>query len=101
MPRADERPHRALGGPPATALGPADIQDLDIYYQDCVVGGPDSFMIPVHDTNAFVEATRNKLVREIAALPLPPKRPVQLIADSEPRMSCMIGETLWGHRWGN
>lgn len=81
-------------------IGPADIQDLDIYYQDCVVGGPDSFMIPVHDTKAFVDATRNKLVREIAALPSP-KRPVQRVADTESRMSCMIGENLWGHRWGN
>ena len=81
-------------------IGPADIQDLDIYYQDCVVGGPGSFMIPVHDTNSFVDATRNKLVREIAALP-PPARPVQLVADDEPRISCMIGENLWRDRFGN
>ncbi|HWG03500.1 MAG TPA: DUF1194 domain-containing protein [Beijerinckiaceae bacterium] len=81
-------------------LGPADIKDLDIYYQDCVVGGPDSFMIPIHDTNAFVEATRNKLVREIASHPSPTPK-VQLAADSEPRISCMIGENLWRGRWGN
>jgi hypothetical protein len=82
-------------------IGPADIQDLDIYYQDCVVGGPGSFMIPVHNTNSFVDATRAKLVREIAALPPPPARPVQLVADDEPRISCMVGENLWGHRFGN
>ena len=81
-------------------LGPADIKDLDIYYQDCVVGGPDSFMIPIHDTSAFVEATRNKLVREIADRPAA-KPKVQLAADSEPRISCMIGENLWRGRWGN
>ena len=81
-------------------LGPADIKDLDIYYQDCVVGGPDSFMIPIHDTSAFVEATRNKLVREIADRPLA-KPKVQLAADSEPRISCMVGENLWRGRWGN
>jgi len=82
-------------------IGPADIQDLDIYYQDCVVGGPGSFMVPVHDTNSFVAATRSKLVREIAVLPSPPERPVQLVADKEPRISCMIGENLTGGRWGD
>lgn len=81
-------------------VGPADIPNLDLYYRDCVVGGPGSFTIAVHDIKSFVEATRNKLVREIAALP-PPRGPaVQLVADKEPRISCMIGENLWRGRWG-
>ena len=80
-------------------LGPADIQDLDIYYRDCVVGGADSFMIPIHDTKAFVDATRNKLVREIASRQ--PTEPELQLAAAEPRMSCLIGENLWRGRWGN
>jgi hypothetical protein len=57
-------------------------------------------MIPIHDTNAFVEATRDKLVREIAARPAP-KRAVRLVADNPLRISCTIGENLWRDRWGN
>ncbi len=82
-------------------ISPADIQDLDIYYEDCVIGGFDAFMVPVRDIRSFVEATRTKLVREIAALPQGAPPLVQAISAREPRMSCMIGETLWRNRWGN
>ena len=88
-------------------LGPADIKDLDIYYEDCVVGGPDSFMIAVHDVKQFVDATRTKLVREIASRPAPKygldtAGLVQKAQAREPRVSCMIGENLWGGgRWRN
>ena len=26
-----------------------DVDDLDIYYTNCVIGGPGAFMIPVND----------------------------------------------------
>ena len=81
-------------------IGPADIQDLDIYYQDCVVGGPDSFMIPVHDT---MLSSRRRATSWSAKLPRAAgaRRPVHLVADDAPRISCMIGENLWRSRWGN
>lgn len=85
-------------------ISPADIKELDIYYEDCVIGGFDAFMVPITDARSFVDATRTKLVREIAsgpnigdeaqAVPLP-------AAAREPRISCMIGEALWRNRWGN
>lgn len=43
-----------------------DVQDLDRYYNDCVIGGPGSFMIPVNAWEQFPEAIRRKLVLEIA-----------------------------------
>ena len=46
--------------------GMMDIDHLDWYYEDCVIGGPGSFVIPVRDREQFVEATRNKLVLEVA-----------------------------------
>ncbi len=46
-----------------------DIENLDWYYEDCVVGGPGSFMIPVRGPEAFIEATRTKLVLDIASAP--------------------------------
>ncbi len=81
--------------------GPADIKDLDIYYQDCVIGGADSFMVVIHDVKDFVDATRNKLVREIAAAPTRNAVPISRVADKEPRISCLIGESMWNRRWGN
>ena len=46
-----------------------DIDDLDIYYTNCVIGGPAAFMIPVNDWSQFPEAVRRKLVLELAAGP--------------------------------
>jgi hypothetical protein len=82
-------------------ISPADIQELDIYYEDCVIGGFDAFMVPIRDSRSFVDATRTKLVREIAMAPAPSQPLVTRAAGREPRISCMIGESLWRNRWGN
>jgi hypothetical protein len=60
--------------------------NLDIYYQDCVIGGPGSFMIAIHEREQFKEATRTKLVLEIAGrTPKPRIIPAQL---RTPRIYC-------------
>ncbi len=84
-------------------IGPADVRDLDIYYEDCVIGGPEAFSVTIRDTRSFVEATRSKLVREIATGPAIGPEPSLFIPAQakEPRISCTIGETLWRQRWGN
>ncbi len=41
---------------------------LDYYYEDCVIGGPGSFAIPVRSKDGFEDAIRMKLVMEIAGL---------------------------------
>ena len=43
-----------------------DIEQLDIYYEDCVIGGPGAFVIPIRERDQFKEAIRTKLVLEIA-----------------------------------
>jgi hypothetical protein len=75
-----------------------DIENLDIYYEDCVVGGPGSFVIPIRERDQFREATRTKLVLEIAGRE-PPARVIPAAA-SAPRISCLIGERMWQERWG-
>ncbi|WP_417688724.1 DUF1194 domain-containing protein [Roseibium sp.] len=42
--------------------------NLDHYYEDCVIGGPGSFAIPVRSKEGFADAIRMKLVMEIAGL---------------------------------
>ncbi|MEJ2624986.1 MAG: DUF1194 domain-containing protein [Pseudolabrys sp.] len=78
--------------------GMTDIAHLDWYYEDCVTGGPGSFVIPVRGREQFVEATRNKLVLEVAGRT--PKARVIRASAEHPRVSCLIGETLWEQRWG-
>ena len=81
------------------SMATMDIDELDIYYEDCVIGGPGSFVIPIKDRNQFKEAIRTKLVLEIAGR-TPPARVVPVAAD-KPRVSCTIGERQWQQRWGN
>jgi hypothetical protein len=74
------------------AGGFASIENLDIYYEDCVIGGTRAFLVPVTDIQKLASAIRRKLVLEIAARPsgLAPASAVK----AEPRIDCMIGEKL-------
>ncbi len=78
--------------------GTLDIEELDIYYEDCVIGGPGAFVVPIREREKFIEATRTKLVLEIAGRE-PEPRVVPASAQA-PRISCTIGEKLWQDRWG-
>jgi hypothetical protein len=75
-----------------------DIDNLDWYYEDCVIGGPGSFVVSIKDRDMFKEAIRTKLVLEVAGR-TPEQRTVP-VAEKEPRIPCMIGEKIWQERWG-
>jgi hypothetical protein len=75
-----------------------DIDNLDLYYEDCVIGGPGSFVVTIKDREKFKEAIRTKLLLEVAGRT--PERPVVPAAGREPRVNCMIGEKIWQDRWG-
>src|SRR5258706_7798081 len=45
-----------------------DIENLDLYYEDCVIGGPGAFVVTIKDREKFKEAIRTKLVLEVAGL---------------------------------
>jgi hypothetical protein len=74
-----------------------DIENLDQYYEDCVIGGAGSFVITIKDREKFKEAIRTKLVMEVAGRA--PERRVVPVAESE-RVSCLVGEKIWQDRWG-
>jgi hypothetical protein len=80
------------------SLSTMDIENLDWYYEDCVIGGPGSFVVSIKDREKFKEAIRTKLVLEVAGRT--PPRPLVPVAEKEPRVSCMIGEKIWQDRWG-
>lgn len=89
-----------------------DVDDLDLYYQNCVIGGPGAFVIPVNDWAQFPEAIRRKLVLELAGVPpLWPPSPARdgpdlpvVLAQATPGYDCLIGEKIWQNRqryWEN
>ncbi|WP_226575175.1 DUF1194 domain-containing protein [Acuticoccus sediminis] len=74
------------------------IENLDEYYNNCVIGGMGSFMITVESKEQFGQAIRRKLILEIAGA----EPRVQKAQHSAPQMSvgadCMVGEKQW-RRW--
>jgi hypothetical protein len=78
-----------------------DVPDLDVYYVDCVIGGPGSFSIPVRDMSQFPSAIRSKIILEVGQGPHDPAAmpPIRMAADEgAPRSDCLIGEKLWQER---
>jgi hypothetical protein len=65
--------------------GFGDMEHLDLYYKNCVIGGEGAFLIPVRERQQFADAIRTKIIREIAALPATPL--IQTI-QAEPPISC-------------
>jgi hypothetical protein len=75
-----------------------DIDNLDFYYEDCVIGGPGSFVVSIKDREQFKEAIRTKLILEVADRT--PERRIFPVTEKEPRVPCLIGEKMWQDHWG-
>jgi len=73
-----------INGLPLTLKRPTDrfynIENLDIYYEDCAIGAPGAFLVAAHDPAGLAAAIRRKLVLEIAGRP-----PVITFANSRDR----------------
>ncbi len=71
------------------------IPDLDVYYSNCVTGGPGAFVLPVWSWEDFEPTLRRKLVLELAGVrPAPRTIPVS-------GYDCMIGEKIWERYFGD
>ncbi|MEN3791977.1 DUF1194 domain-containing protein [Fulvimarina sp. MAC3] len=88
------------------SLSWATIDNLDDYYEACVVGGQGSFVIPVNDWPQFAQAVRRKLVLELAsdwpideADPRHLERVLPVVpTQATAAVDCLIGEKLWQQR---
>ena len=70
------------------------MKGLDLYYRECVIGGPGAFMVVAENFEDFAEAIRSKLILEIAGLApaefaAPPLRHDVAVAES---VGCDAGE---------
>ena len=75
-----------------------DIDDLDVYYEDCVIGGPGAFMIPVRDRASSrgdpdQAGAGNRRLRAAGALHSGGRDAAHVL---HPRAS-----GIWQERWGN
>jgi hypothetical protein len=75
-----------------------DIDNLDFYYEDCVIGGLGSFVVSIKDREQFKEAVRTKLILEVEDRM--PEHWIVPGTEKEPRVPCLIGEKMWQDRWG-
>jgi hypothetical protein len=73
------------------------IRELDVYYEDCVIGGPGAFLLTVDGIERIEQAIRRKLVLEIAGGPARVV-PAAALPEREPRIDCLVGEKL-RRRW--
>ena len=84
-----------------------DIQDLDLYYRDCVIGGQGAFMVPAKDKAQFRDAVKTKIIMEIASAPAAGRAAaldggsLVILAQDTRRANCFAGEQQWRDRMGN
>ncbi len=65
-----------------------EMEGLDAYYEECVIGGVGSFMLPLHEPEQFAMVIRTKIIREIAG----GGDRSSLIVPTQTRMDCVTGE---------
>ncbi len=98
MPIVNDRPSR--WGWPTTP-------DLDLYYRDCVIGGPGSFLVVANTFEDFSAAVLRKLIMEIAGA-RPARRMIDVGRRRDPLLwaaatarlapPCDVGERRWRDR---
>jgi uncharacterized protein DUF1194 len=74
-----------------------DIDDLDVYFEDCVISGPDAVVRPVKKGEQLKETIRTQLATEVGGATS--GRPSVSPAKREIRISCLIGEETRARMW--
>ena len=94
LPIVNDRPSR---------WGWPSLPNLDLYYRDCVIGGPGSFLVVANTFGDFAQAVLKKLIMEIAGEISPRRilhvgrraRPLLRTATERIAPPCDIGERRW------
>jgi hypothetical protein len=74
--------------------------DLDLYYRDCVIGGPGALYVIAKDFQSFANAIRRKLILEVSGLePLPEETQPLLRLAADDGARCEAGENEFRGRF--
>lgn len=73
-------------------LGYRPMPDLDLYYEDCVIGGQGAFVIVANGFKDFARAIRRKMILEIADAGPRRQTPLLHLAAGRRRPACDAGE---------
>ncbi len=84
-------------------FGRPSLRNLDLYYVNCVIGGPGAFVIVANGTKDYAKAILRKLILEIAGITpphrlaraAPPPARATLVADHRVAPPCDVGEQRW------
>jgi Protein of unknown function (DUF1194) len=63
--------------------------DISRYYDQCVIGGPEAFVLPVQVVSEFATAIRRKLILEVSGMP---NGATVVRAAGDGPVDCLIGE---------
>lgn len=77
--------------------GRPQLANLDLYYENCVIGGPGAFIVVANSFPEFAEAVRRKLIIEIADA-FPDSQPELVPIQFTPNRiapPCDVGERRW------
>ncbi len=86
LPIINERP---------SPFGRMPMPHLDLYYRNCVIGGPGAFIVVANDFPSFARAIRRKLILEIVGIP-PAERAHPAAAPLPGFPRCNEGERMRG-----
>lgn len=74
------------------SVGSTELDDLDLYFKECVIGGVGSFVLPLHDPEQFAMVVRTKIMREIAGIGDDKPLVVPAQFGRQGSMNCVTGE---------
>lgn len=79
--------------------GNVEVDAMDTYYANCVIGGPGAFSVPVENWSEFAQAVRHKLTLELSKLgtdaPGYTGRATLAAIRQAEKYDCLAGERLW------
>jgi len=70
------------------------LDDLDVYYEECVIGGDGAFVIVAKGIRSFASAVRRKMILEVAGLTpeKPPRAVPAALGSGAGGYNCAVGE---------
>ena len=97
-----ENPYRPLKESDPAAFQAHSDNGRRIYYENCVIGGRNAFVVPVWDWDDFPAAVQRKMLLEVSGASPPPTLaagPPRLWRTGSDDFDCYDTDAIWGPTW--